>query len=313
MDQTLVGGRPVVAARKIRRKHASLVVLQGEEIGRDFRLRRTGMIIGRGMDSEVRILDDLVSREHARIDFRWDKKKQKCSYRLVDLESTNCTFVNNRRIKGIYLRDGDRIQIGNAVLKFVVLDEIEAKYQAEIRSRISYDQLTGLLTKESLNLALENELQRSRRYKSPLVILMMDLDRFKVVNDGHGHQTGDKVLAEVGALIREIIRDVDVSARYGGEEFIVYLPETDMQAAHSAAERIRQAIATRTFDPNGAALQTTISIGVAAFPEHGDDIATLVGQADRALYRAKQSGRNRVCIAPSGGGDEGTTALEKTS
>jgi len=286
---------------KIRRKHASLVVLQGEDLGRDFRLRRSGLIIGRNIEADVHINDGLASREHARVDFHWDRKKQKCSYRLIDLESTNHTFVNRRRVKRVELRDQDRIQVGDTVLKFVVLDEIEAKYQKEIRSRISYDHLTGLLTKESMNLALDNELQRCRRYKAPLVVLMMDLDRFKVVNDEHGHQTGDRVLAEVGFLIRENIRDVDVSARYGGEEFIAYLPETGLQAAHHAAERIRKAIARRRFHPDDTELRVTISIGVAAFPEHGDDVDALVGHADRALYQAKEAGRNRVRIAsPTG-------------
>jgi diguanylate cyclase (GGDEF)-like protein len=305
MDQTLVSGRQVVAvAKPTRKKHASLVLLKGEELGRDFRLRRNGMIIGRGMEAEIRVLDDLVSREHARIDFRWDRSRRRCTYRLVDLKSTNGTFINNRRARSVALRDGDRIQVGKAVLKFVVLDEIEAKYQEEIRSRISYDKLTGLLTKESLVLALETELQRCRRYGSRLAIVMMDLDRFKTVNDQHGHQAGDRVLAEVGVLIRDNIRDVDVSARYGGEEFIAYLPEADVKAAHQAAERIRQAIAGRTFDPDGAALRTTISIGIAAFPEHGDDVKALIKRADRAMYRAKQSGRDRVCVAPTGDEDE---------
>jgi diguanylate cyclase (GGDEF)-like protein len=191
--------------------------------------------------------------------------------------------------------DGDEIQIGDTVLKFVVLDDVEARFHAEVRNRITYDQLTGLLTKESLYLAIEHELARCRRYGLPLAVLMMDLDRFKSVNDTHGHLMGSHVLSEVGRLIRESIRAADVSARYGGEEFVSYLAETPLAGARQAAERVRAAIEGHPFTLDGVTIRVTISIGVAVCPEHGRDLKTLVARADKALYRAKESGRNRVC------------------
>jgi diguanylate cyclase (GGDEF)-like protein len=254
------------------------------------------MIIGRGFGAEIRLADDLASREHARIECLWKPETQTATYTIADLGSTNHTFVNTSLVEAVELREGDKIQIGDTVLKFVLLDDIEAKFHEEIRNRISYDQLTGLLTKESLFLALGMELKRCLRFDQPLSVLMMDLDRFKSVNDTYGHLMGSHVLAEVGRLIRESIRAVDVAARYGGEEFVAYLSESAMLGAAQAAERIRRAIESHPFTRDGVTIQVTISIGVALCPEHGRDIETLVRRADRALYRAKETGRNRVCL-----------------
>jgi diguanylate cyclase (GGDEF)-like protein len=182
------------------------------------------------------------------------------------------------------------------VLKFVLLDDIEMKFHAEVRNRISFDQLTGLLTKESLYVALEVELKRCLRYTVPLAVLMMDLDLFKQVNDTRGHLMGSHVLAEVGAIIARSTRGADVAARYGGEEFVAYLPETDSGGAIQVADRIRCNVEAATFTMDGQSARVTISIGVALFPVHGRDLLTLVRRADHALYRAKEEGRNRVCL-----------------
>jgi diguanylate cyclase (GGDEF)-like protein len=295
-DQTLAIDRSSLDADRFHKQHASLVVLKGAEIGRNYRMRRGQMIIGRGFGAEIRLADDLASREHARVECLWDPVTQETTYRIVDLGSTNHTFVNTGRVESIELREGDKIQIGDTVLKFVLLDDVEVKFHEELRNRISYDQLTGLLTKESLYLALESELKRCLRYELPLTVLMMDLDRFKNVNDTHGHLMGSHVLAEVGRLIRECIRSADVAARYGGEEFLAYLSETPLPGAMLAAERIRKGIEDHPFTLDGATLRITISLGIAAAPVHGRDLTSLVRRADRALYRAKESGRNRTCI-----------------
>jgi len=295
-DRTTSIDRAALDTGRFHKSVAALVVLQGAEIGRNYRLRRGPTIIGRGFGAEIRLPDDLASREHACLECSWDPEGQITTYHLVDLDSTNHTFVNSARVERIELREGDKIQIGDTVLKFVLLDEIEAKFHEEVRNRISYDQLTGLLTKESLYLALDRELQRCLRYGLPISILMMDLDRFKSVNDTRGHLMGSHVLAEVGRLIRDCLRAIDVAARYGGEEFLAYLAETAALGAGQAAERIRRTIEGHRFTQDGVTIRVTISIGIACCPEHGRDVRTLVGRADRALYRAKESGRNRVCI-----------------
>ncbi|MFQ5877115.1 MAG: GGDEF domain-containing protein [Acidobacteriota bacterium] len=298
-DKTVALQRPKLDSGRLRKAHASLVVLEGAEIGRDFRLRRASMLIGRGLESDIRVLDDLASREHARVECVWDPRTRTQQFRLIDLDSTNHTYLNSRRIERAELRDGDKIQIGETVLKFVLLDDVDARFHEEVRNRISYDRLTGLLTRESLFLALGTELKRCQRYGLPLAVLMMDLDRFKTVNDTHGHLMGSHVLAEVGRLIRESLRGADVAGRYGGEEFIAYLAETGPEAL-KAAERVRRAIASHPFSLDGRTIGVTISIGIARFPDHGGDLRSLVARADRALYEAKESGRDRVCLAAGG-------------
>jgi diguanylate cyclase len=295
-DRTVSTARSEEDSQRWKKHHASLVVMQGAEIGRDFRLRRGSMTIGRGLDVDIRIPDDLASRRHARIDFTWDPFKETATFILSDLESTNHTFVNSRRADRIDLKDGDKIQIGDTVLKFVLLDEIEVKFHAEVRNRITFDQLSGLLTKESLTIALDMELKRCARYTVPLAVLMMDLDHFKSVNDTKGHLMGSHVLSEVGRIIARSIRGADVASRYGGEEFLAYLPETDGAGAVQVADRIRMSVQTTEFALDSQTARTTISVGVALFPAHGHDLKSLVARADRALYRAKEEGRNRVCL-----------------
>jgi len=278
-------------------RHAALVVLKGEEIGRDFRLRRNRMVIGRSPDADICLPDEGASREHACVDYRGTGKGDDTTFVLSDLGSTNGTFVNSQPVDSVQLRDGDKIHVGDTILKFVELDSIEASFHAEVRDRISYDQLTGLLTKESLYLAFDRELERCLRYGLPLSVLMMDLDRFKSVNDGHGHLMGSHVLSEVGRIIQHAIRSADISARYGGEEFLSYLAETDTPGAELAAERIRGAIEAHAFVLDDVSIRVTISIGIATAPGRGKSLKGLVAEADRALYRAKEEGRNRVCIA----------------
>jgi two-component system cell cycle response regulator len=157
------------------------------------------------------------------------------------------------------------------------------------------DGLTGLFNhRHSLEL-LVHECDRASRYPGHVSLLMIDIDHFKEVNDRHGHQAGDHVLREVAALLREGVRNVDVLGRYGGEEFIAILPHTEREDAQLLAERLRQSIAEHAFRVGDAEVRATVSIGVATWPS--DQIAAsaeLVREADRALYRAKAEGRNRV-------------------
>ncbi len=279
------------------KSHASLIVMKGAEIGRDFRLRKKDMVVGRNTTADICLPDDGASREHARISFQGTSEADSVVYAITDLGSTNHTFVNSEQVESVQLRDGDKIRIGDTVLKFVVLDDVEATFHAEVRDLITYDQLTGLLTKESLYLAFERELKRCLGFGLPVGVLMMDLDRFKSVNDGHGHQMGSHVLAEVGKIIQQCVRTADVSARYGGEEFVSYLAETDRAGAEVAAERIRSAIEAFPFVLDDVSINVNISIGIALAPTHGESVKALVAAADQALYRAKETGRNRVCIA----------------
>lgn len=301
-EQTLVLPPRTMPMRAPSREYPGLVVIQGREIGREYRLRRSELIVGRDDRAHLRIPDERVSRRHAALELSWDASHRLKKACIRDLGSTNGTHLNEEPIDRAELHEGDKLRIGDTVLKFVLHDELDARFHREIRHRIAYDQLTGLLTKESLYVAMESELKRCERFGLPMVVLMMDLDHFKSVNDHHGHLMGSQVLSEVGQLIREGMRGTDVSARYGGEEFLAYLSEVTMEQGTQAAERIRSSVEGRTFTrvdeagkPNS--VRITISIGIAEFPRHGSSLEALVAAADAALYRAKGEGRNRVCIA----------------
>jgi diguanylate cyclase (GGDEF)-like protein len=301
-DNTVALPSGAVRAVSLDKQHPGLVVIQGVEIGREYRLRKSRLVLGRAEDAAIRIPDEMVSRHHAEIEVRWVPASRACRVILTDLESTNHTYVNGGRIRQAELKEGDKVRIGDTVLKFVVHDDLDARFHEEIRNRIAYDQLTGLLTKESLVVALDAELRRCLRYGLPMAVLMMDLDHFKRVNDTRGHLMGSHVLTEVGLRVREAIRSTDVAARYGGEEFLAYLAEATAAQAGGVAERIRAAIEAAPFvrsDETGRteSIRVTISIGVAQSPIHGSTVESLIAAADAALYRAKGEGRNRVCLA----------------
>ncbi len=162
------------------------------------------------------------------------------------------------------------------------------------------DGLTGLANRRQFDTTLNQEWRRASRNRTPISLLLLDADFFKAYNDRYGHQRGDEVLRGVAACIRTaLLRPVDIGARYGGEEFAVLLPDTDAAGASTIAERIRCAV-TDLEIPHAASPTewATVSIGVStAHPRHGQQAGLLVEEADRALYEAKRSGRNRVCVA----------------
>lgn len=161
------------------------------------------------------------------------------------------------------------------------------------------DGLTGLFNLRHFRHILNEELSRAERYSRQLCLVMIDVDHFKNYNDTHGHPAGDEVLKALAGILNKRLRDVDRSARYGGEEFLVLLPETDLEKGRTVAEDLRVQMEEYPFrgresQPFG---KVTISLGVAAFPQDGPDADTLIKVADDALYRAKNSGRNRVVCA----------------
>lgn len=272
----------------------ALIIYDGDEIGGLHSLVTDVTVIGRTAGCDIVIPEARVSRRHAVIRRVTPGKDD---FEVVDLESTNGTFVDGERVGQQVLQRGSKVAIGGRVLKFEVLDKTDVAYQSRIVQMIHLDELTGLLTKRSLFRALETELIRTERYHHPLSVLMMDLDHFKLVNDTHGHLVGSHCLAQVGALIREATRVTDVSGRYGGEEFVSFLPETDSAAGLMVAERIRTTLEGRWFEFHETRYQVRISIGVSTYPAHGSNVEALVQAADSALYKAKSTGRNKCIVA----------------
>ncbi len=159
------------------------------------------------------------------------------------------------------------------------------------------DGLTNVYNRRYLEQRLSEEVAYSKRYSKPLTVVMLDIDFFKNLNDTYGHQAGDHVLVKVSGLLSEALREYDVVARYGGEEFSVILPTTPKQKGASIAERLRVSVADHDFNHKGKEISTSISLGVASFPEDGDSPESLIAAADKALYRAKEYGRNQVSVS----------------
>ncbi len=159
------------------------------------------------------------------------------------------------------------------------------------------DALTGIANRRHLEWRLSEEIERARRYRYPLSLLMVDIDHFKQINDTYGHQVGDAVLQQLAYRLRNTLRRTDFVARYGGEEFIVLAPQTPVDRALILAERLRQRIASEPIlVASDLSLPVTVSVGVAVFPDHAQNESELVRAADAALYRAKQAGRNCVRV-----------------
>jgi two-component system cell cycle response regulator len=172
-------------------------------------------------------------------------------------------------------------------------------YEEAVRLSLT-DGMTGLWNRRNFDLRLESELSRAVRFIEPFAVVFVELDQMKAVNDRHGHQAGDTVLIELARRLTEAVREVDVVARWGGDEFTLLLPKTGLPGALLLAEKIRSAVGTAPFRTDAGSLAITISVGVAAYPEHGSSGKELVAAADEAMYRAKAGGRNRVEHAVAG-------------
>ena len=277
----------------------ALVFLSGELIAVPIPLDREEVIMGRALEADVRVNDTQVSRQHAKITAVTNTVKNVTEYILTDLDSRNGTFLNGRRVRRETLDNGDKISIGETILRFDLLDAIDREYQRLVHRLISHDDLTGLLSSRSFFSELRREAGRAKAENRPFCVLMMDGDNFKGVNDTFGHLTGSKTIEEIGFSIMTNLRSGDAAARFGGDEFAAFLLDAELPQALVAAERMRASIETYDFSvvrqsKSKETHHITVSIGVASFPTDSSDPIELVEMADSALYRAKREGRNRV-------------------
>jgi two-component system cell cycle response regulator len=279
--------RPVSATNR----EACLVHIYptGPGMGARFPLSENPLVIGRGVDCEIRINDHSVSRRHARI------QPGALGHCAVDLESTNGTFVNDIPASMHRLKDGDYLRVGNCIYRFLAGGNVEAEYHEEIYRLTIIDALTDIYNKRYLMEFLDRELARSARYHRPLTLILFDIDLFKSINDEHGHLGGDFTLRELAACVKALVRKEELFARYGGEEFVVVLPESSLEAGLSVSERLRGMVENHAFQFEGKCYHITISLGIAC--TQGEEVLTpteLVRIADQHLLQAKRSGRNRV-------------------
>ncbi len=272
-------------------RSACVVVIHGEGLGKRTDIRDQPILVGRMQDADLLIEHKSVSREHCRI------RREGLRYLLTDLGATNPTRLNDARIDGdAELHDGDRITVGETILKFIAQNSVEARYHEEIYQLAIHDPLTELFNRRHFCALADKEITRAVRHGRPLALCIVDVDLFKPINDCYGHIAGDEVLREIGAAVRRHARGDDVAARIGGEEFALLFPECSLEDAAQTAERLRAAIEATHFVPGGQPHRITISIGIAGLAPDRQARGPLMAAADAALYRAKATGRNRVCV-----------------
>jgi diguanylate cyclase (GGDEF)-like protein len=225
-----------------------------------------------------------------------------CTPLVAQGEALGVLYLSSRALGETRSVDGaeTKRRLAEAVAAQLALGLANVKLREILRNQSIRDSLTGLFNRRYMEETLEREVRRARRAGRPMGVLMLDLDRFKLVNDTSGHEAGDVFLRDLGDLLQRGLRREDIACRHGGEEFVIVLPDAALEDARRRAEQIREAIGLLRVSYKGSVLgPLSASIGVAAFPEHGLSGETLLRTADSALYRAKHAGRNRVVVAAS--------------
>jgi diguanylate cyclase (GGDEF)-like protein len=243
------------------------------------------------------IADPSVSRKHLQISCRKIVKSgenPKLKVVLRDLGSSNGTLVNYMLVRRAVLKPGDKIFLGQTILKFDQRDVAEQSFYDEIYRLATTDSLTSLLNKASITRTLSEEIAEGVRYRRWLSVILMDIDEFKSMNDLNGHLIGDRVLQCVANILQTVLRKRDKSGRFGGDEFLVILPETGAKGATQAAERIRKAVEMTIGAELNLPASVTASLGIAFCRTNIANAEDLLEHADSALYRAKSLGRNRA-------------------
>lgn len=270
-------------------QRALLLVLSGTRLGHRLVLGDQPIDIGRGSGAGLILDADSVSRKHARIE------RFGGGHKIVDHGSTNGTYVNGVRVKEQILKDGDRIGIGKALLKYIAGGNIEGAYHEEIQRLMRFDPLTNIFNKRHFDESLRLAVFTAAGNGQPLSLLVFDLDHFKKVNDTHGHMAGDAVLCGATNAVQGILSPTEVFGRVGGEEFALLCPDLDLDGAVERAEAIRGAVSREPYAFESKRLPVTVSVGVAQLGS-AEEPEALYDRADAQLYAAKAAGRN--CVRP---------------
>jgi two-component system cell cycle response regulator len=273
------------------RDRGVLVRVDGPSNGQVFSLETAELLIGRGPQSTFRVPDEGVSRRHALL------IHTRGHYFIQDLDSSNGTFLEGRRIKRAPLMEGDLIQFGpHASFRFCMMDLKQEQAMMRLYEETTVDALTRVSNRRFIDKRFDEELAFALRHQSDLAVVLVDVDYFKHVNDRHGHAAGDIVLRCIAEVITDLLRTEDVLARYSGEEFLVLLRGIPHSGATAVAERIRLAVQNAQLRVGRVTLRVTVSASVASLSSCPSNTKEdLIAQVDERLYRAKHQGRNQVC------------------
>ena len=268
-----------------------LVVLAGESVGRVIRLEPDAkMRAGRTRQCELFFDCENISREHAVFEMDEDGHATVC-----DLESTNGTLVNGKKVRSALLKDGDRICLGDVILRYSYKDDLEFDFQQDLYDKATRDPLTGVFNKRYFLEHLHKEFAFHERHEMPLSLFILDLDNFKSLNDTYGHVNGDIVLKSLAKEVKSCMRQEDVFARFGGEEFVALFRCTPRDTALAIAEKLLQLICSMKFATSSLEFSTSATIGVITYENRNFDAPDdMLMAADRNLYKGKSAGKNRV-------------------
>ena len=247
----------------------------------------------RDADEMVRKLDEVSQGVRTLAEaYRRSYREQRRLVRLSDRMQEELQEANHS-----LTQQAEELRDLNSVLRTEI--EERERLAMELQRLATVDELTGLFGRRHFMHLAERELARRHRTHGPVTAIMLDLDRFKQVNDSHGHAIGDRVLRKIGDVLRTELRALDLAGRLGGEEFAVLLPDTGLEAGEDIAERLRTATMANSLDlPDSGTVHFTASFGVAEHNPH-ESLDSLLHRADTALYEAKRAGRNRVMLAPA--------------
>jgi two-component system cell cycle response regulator len=273
---------------------AAFLVLAGPDVGTVTQLNEPLLLIGRDTTCHMELKDDSISRFHASV-----KQHSSGVVTIRDLNSTNGTYIDGKRIQIEELKEGDKILLGlSTVIKYQTQDSIDQSYHDELFFSSTTDELTGVYNRRYSLEKIKTDLSYAKRHGLPVSLMLFDLDHFKRINDTHGHLMGDSVLANAARVAAATVRQEDILGRYGGEEFVIFALDTDLKGAKILANRIRQRIARQAIRVKGGPsepLRVTVSLGIAtALSAKGYDMQALISKADENLYKAKENGRNRL-------------------
>lgn len=267
---------------------AYIIVIKGGDVGgKKYKLSSGITIVGRSAKADICLNQVSISRNHAEIIL--DESGKKAT--INDLSSLNGTFYKSKRIKSVEIFDGEQIEFGDITCKFVT----DVNAEGDLLELASVDEMTNAFNKRYFNEIMKTEFNKSKKTDSVLSHIMFDIDKFKKINDTHGHTAGDYVLKELCRVVLKYVKNEWTFARVGGEEFAVLLPGTELEEAVAFAEKLRITIENTVFKFSQKIIPVTLSFGVCQRTEEVKDIKEFISKTDSLLYLAKNTGRNRVC------------------
>ncbi len=275
-----------------------LVMLRGKGIVREFRIDRPAITIGRGEEADARLLEEGISRLHARV------TREGATVTVEDLGSMNKTFVNGQEIADPrVLAEGDEVGLGSSVLfRFTAGTPVDEELQKALYDRARLDPLTGTFRRAYFDERLRAEFPYAQRHRTALAVALIEVDGFAAVTEAHGPLGGEELLAHLGVRLRKEAGE-HVVARYADETFAILARAVDADEGRMLGERVRRSVEAAPFPVAATYAKITVSVGLAAYPlPRVDKPEPLVGIAERALDEAKARGHNRVVVAEAGEG-----------